>query len=121
MIKKLQYFKPEAIVRHEEICRKASVLLFSKIRLKLCNRMRAYHTSARPRALALELALALERFELNVWNVGKSIAIYDSENTRVMSVCFPLPPMVLKVPENWNEQLKNKIIDFSFYIEIIRS
>ena len=59
MIKKLQYFKPEATVRHEEICRKASVLLFSKIRLKLCNRMRAYHTSARPRALALELALAL--------------------------------------------------------------
>ena len=38
-----------------------------------------------------------------------------------MSVRFVLPPMVLKVSENWNEQLKNKIIDFSFYIEIIRS
>ena len=62
-----------------------------------------------------------ERFELNVWNVGKSIAIYDSEHTRVMSVRFPLPPMILKVPENWNEKLKIKIIDFSFYIEIICS
>ena len=62
-----------------------------------------------------------ERFELNSWNIGKSIAIYDSENTRVMSVRFPLPPIVLKVLENWNKQLKNIIIDFSFYIEIIRS
>ena len=44
-----------------------------------------------------------ERFELNSWNIGKSIAIYDSENTRVMSVCFPLPPMILKVPKNWNK------------------
>ena len=62
-----------------------------------------------------------ERFELNSWNIGKSIAIYDSENTRVISVLFPLPPMVLKVPKNWNTQLKYIIIDFSFYIEIIRS
>ena len=62
-----------------------------------------------------------ERFELNSWNIGKSIAIYDSENTRVMSTRFPLPPMVLKVPRNWNRQLQNKIIDFSFYIEIVRS
>ena len=44
-----------------------------------------------------------------------------TENTRVMSVRLPLPPMVLKVPKNWNKQLKNKIINFSFYIEIIRS
>ena len=36
-----------------------------------------------------------KRFELNSWNIGKSIAIYDSENTRVMSVRFPLPLMVL--------------------------
>ena len=38
-----------------------------------------------------------------------------------MSIRFPLPPMVLKLPENWSNQLKNTIIDFSFYIEIIRS
>ena len=62
-----------------------------------------------------------ERFEFNYWNIGKSIMIYDSENTRVMSIRFLLPQIVLKVPENWNKQLKNIIIDFSFYIEIIRS
>ena len=53
-----------------------------------------------------------ERFQFNYWNIGKSIMIYDSENTRVMSIRFPLPPIVLKVPENWNKQLKNIIIDF---------
>ena len=37
-----------------------------------------------------------------------------------MSVRFPLPPMVLNVSKNWNKQFKNKIIDFSFFIEIIR-
>ena len=44
-----------------------------------------------------------ERFQFNYWNIGKSIMIYDSENTRVMSIRFPLPPIVLKVPENWNK------------------
>ena len=39
-------------------------------------------------------------FELNSWNIGKSIAIYYSENTYVLSVRFSLPPMVLKVPKN---------------------
>ena len=29
--------------------------------------------------------------------------------------------MVLKIPENWNKQLQNIIIDFSVDIEIIRS
>ena len=33
-----------------------------------------------------------------------------TENTRVMSVRLPFPPMVLKVPKNWNKQLKNTII-----------
>ena len=60
-----------------------------------------------------------ERFELNNWNIKKSIAIHDSENTRVMSVRYSLPPIILKIPRNWNKQLKNIIIDFSFYIEII--
>ena len=62
-----------------------------------------------------------ERFELNCWNNGKSIAIYDSENTRLMFVCYLFPPMVLKVLQNWNKQLTNIIIDFSINIDIIRS
>ena len=62
-----------------------------------------------------------ERLELNVWNIGKSIAILDRETTRVISIRFPLPPMILKIPEYWNSQLKDKLIDFSFYIEIIRT
>ena len=62
-----------------------------------------------------------ERLELNVWNIGKSIAIHDRETTQIISIRFPLPPMILKIPENWNYELKDKIIDFSFYIEIIRT
>ena len=38
-----------------------------------------------------------ERFQFNYWNIGKSIMIYDSKNNRVMSIRFPLPPLVLKV------------------------
>ena len=60
-------------------------------------------------------------FDLYNFNIGKSIVIYEVDNTRVISVRFPLPPMVLKVPEKWNRNLKNIIIDFSFYIEIIRT
>ena len=41
-----------------------------------------------------------ERFELNSWNIGKSIAIYKSENTLVISVRFPVPPIVLTLQKN---------------------
>ena len=60
-------------------------------------------------------------FDLHSFNIAKSIVIYEVDNTRVISLRFPLPPMVLKVPEKWNKDLRNIIIDFSFYIEIIRT
>ena len=36
------------------------------------------------------------RFVLNIWNVEKSIAIYDSENTRVMLFGFQYQQWCLK-------------------------
>ena len=51
-------------------------------------------------------------FELNSFNLGKSITIYDVDDTRVISIRFALPPMVLKIPEKWNRDLKNKIDRF---------
>ena len=48
-----------------------------------------------------------KRFEFNYKNIGKLISNYDLKNSRVMSIRFPLPPILLKVPENWNKKLKN--------------
>ena len=60
------------------------------------------------------------RFEERNWLFTREVALIAEETVRSISISLPLPPMVLTVPESWVWELRNKVIDLTFNLNIQR-
>ena len=56
----------------------------------------------------------LSRLEEQNWQYLKQVFINERDDTRNITISLPLPPMVIKVPINYNWELRETLIDYSF-------
>ena len=54
----------------------------------------------------------LSRLEERNWQYLKPVFINDRDESRNITISLPLPPMVIKVPINYNWELRNTLIDY---------
>ena len=60
------------------------------------------------------------QMERREWQFHKQIVVSDDDDTREISICLSLPPLVLKVSDQWYWPLRNMLVDFTFPIKIER-
>ena len=60
------------------------------------------------------------QLEQREWQYHKQIIVNNDDDTRKILISLPIPPLVLKLSSEWYWPLRNKNIDFTFYIKIER-
>ena len=62
----------------------------------------------------------LSRLEERNWQYLKQVSVNERDESRNITLSLPLPPMVMKVPINYNWELRNTLIDYSFRLSVTR-
>ena len=50
------------------------------------------------------------------WRCKSEIEIDEVNNVRIFKIVLPLPPVVVKVPENWFWDIRGSTVDFTFVL-----
>ena len=62
----------------------------------------------------------LSRLEERNWHYLKQVSVNERNESRNITLCLPLLPMVMKIPINYKWELRNTLIDYSFRLSVTR-
>ena len=62
----------------------------------------------------------LSRLEERNWQYLNQVSVNERDESRNITLSLPLPPMVMKLPINYNLEQRNTLIDYSFRLSVSR-